>query len=115
MSFTSAEGELRTDIIYGGKPYTLRISTDGADRMSNIYIDHDMPELVHSHGCWTAEDTFDFTINFIEGPAKTRYLLKLLNDGRDALCTPPSDNNDVLGKAGGRTVEPDKRILSLIT
>jgi len=115
MSFTSAEGELRTDIIYGGKPYTLRISTDGADRMSNIYIDHDMPELVHAHGCWTAEDTFDFTINFIEGPAKTRYLLKLLNDGRVALCTPPSDNNDVLGKAGGRTVEPDKRILSLIT
>ena len=90
IRFAPERGALRLSLLYGGKEQELTVSLDGALRMSDFNYAPDLPQFVYANGKWTAPDTLDFTLRFIEGAFTTRHILTLLPDGRLRLAHPPA-------------------------
>ena len=81
LTATVLTGETVLELVYGGRPYTLHISTDGLPRLSELNVAPDIPSQVYATGIWTAEDTFRFRCLFIEGPAASDWTLRLTGHG----------------------------------
>lgn len=82
IRFNKKEGYLDTFLSHGGKEYQIQISLDGADRLSTMYIDYDMPSLVYAYGYFISDNELMLKFKFIEGAFETEHILKINDDGK---------------------------------